>query len=297
MYKQAILDYELFKSAQELHQSAPGALDKKTAEHLKQLVQRKLKLEQMVLSSPEALKVGLPNSHIEDAYNKLRMRYESEQEFVTDINAMGLQVQDYKAALARELKLEAVMDLICADCNEISDTDVELFYYMHSARFIKPELRKARHILITVNESLADNSHALAQKKISEIYRRLIKNTSRFAEQALKHSECPTALDGGYLGEVKRGLLYAELERELFALSAGQLSDIIESPLGFHILYCDEVIREQQLALDQVAEKLRETLKSRQRKSLQRQWLTALIKKSGVQELALEKQVELLGYA
>ncbi|MBK7954464.1 MAG: peptidylprolyl isomerase [Candidatus Accumulibacter sp.] len=66
-----------------------------------------------------------------------------------------------------------------------------------------------RHILVTIHEQLADNQRQPARDRIEAIRSRLLKEPQRFAEQALKHSECPTAINGGLLGSVPRGQLYA----------------------------------------------------------------------------------------
>jgi len=63
---------------------------------------------------------------------------------------------------------------------------------------------------------------------------------NKFADLALKHSECPTALQGGVLGIVPRGKLYPELDAVLFSLKVGAVSDIVESEIGFHLLLCKQ---------------------------------------------------------
>jgi len=53
---------------------------------------------------------------------------------------------------------------------------------------------------------------------------------------ALKHSECPTALQGGMLGVFARGTLYSEIDETLFAMKKNDISGIVETEIGFHLL-------------------------------------------------------------
>ena len=72
---------------------------------------------------------------------------------------------------------------------------------------------------------------------MQEINAKLQKKPYKFAELALKHSECPTALQGGVLGIVPRGKLYPELDAVLFSIKAGEVSEIVESEIGFHLRF------------------------------------------------------------
>lgn len=132
---------------------------------------------------------------------------------------------------------------------KISDTDVEIFYHLHQPRIRRPETRVLRHILITLNDEFAENRPLKARARLNDIRKTLIKDPQRFAELALKYSECPTSLDGGLLGTVQRGQLYPELEPVAFALQAGELSAIAESPMGLHLLRCDSINAARELSL------------------------------------------------
>src|ERR1019366_3830824 len=125
-------------------------------------------------------------------------------------------------ALERELMVEAILEKVGTQAAKISDMDVELYYQYHPEQFRRPETRLARHILITINETIAENTRVEAGRRIAAIATRLAKDPKRFEEQALKHSECPTALEGGKLGDLPRGKLFPELDKALFELNAGE---------------------------------------------------------------------------
>jgi peptidyl-prolyl cis-trans isomerase C len=75
------------------------------------------------------------------------------------------------------------------------------------------------------------------------------------------------------LGEVKHGQLYAELESELFELEPMQLSGVVESPLGLHLLRCDKRTPARKLTLGEVQGAIRELLFNRRKRICQNAWL------------------------
>ena len=157
---------------------------------------------------------------------------------------------------------------------------VEIYYLMHRQRFLRPENRTLRHILVTVNGAVSGSEKPNARRHIDAIRARLLKAPERFAEQALKHSECPTAMNGGLLGTVTRGLLFAELEPAAFAIGLGKISAIVESPLGFHINRCDAIEAESELPLASVREKVRSHLEDTRRRAAQKDWIAGLFKRA-----------------
>jgi peptidyl-prolyl cis-trans isomerase C len=180
------------------------------------------------------------------------------------------------AALERELKVDAILEKIGSRAAEVSDVDVDLYYHYHPEQFQRPETRRVRHILVTVNPALPDNDPELARQRIEAIAARLAKEPTRFEEQALKHSECPTALHGGLVGEVPRGQLYPELDAVLFELSEGDLSEVVESPLGYHLVRCEAITPPGVLTQEQAREPIRRMLEARRKRLCQQAWIKQL---------------------
>ena len=174
------------------------------------------------------------------------------------------------------MRVDAILEKVASRSARVSDVDVDLYYQFHPDEFLRPEIRQARHILITVNETLPENGREAARKRIDEIAARLARDPKRFEEQALKHSECPTAMHGGLLGEVVRGKLYPELEAALFDLAEMALSPVPESELGFHILRCDAIRPAGPVPLPQVRDQVKAMLEQRRRRICQNAWIKSL---------------------
>jgi nitrogen fixation protein NifM len=270
--------YLALKAAQKLYGKSPAALEAEETERVQNMAQKQYQLETRILAAPEARDAMVPPATLDAALQEIRRRYANEDEFAEDLARNGLDVKSFSEALERELKVEAILEKVGTHAEKVSDTDVELYYQYHPDQFRRPETRAVRHILVTVNESIPENTREAARRRIEEIAARLHKEPQRFEEQALKHSECPTALDGGKLGDLPRGKLYPELDEALFSLNAGDVSGIVESSLGFHVLRCDAITEAAVLGFAQAKKTIRKVLEQKRKRAEQQAWMRELLK-------------------
>jgi nitrogen fixation protein NifM len=265
--------YLVLKNAHSLFGKNPGALGPEELQRVELVASKQFDLETRVLASIEARDVVVPEATLEAAMDEIRNRYPEANDFQDDLASNGLSIEDYRISLERELKVEAVLDKVGSRAAKVSDIDVELYYHYHPEQFQRPETRTARHILVTINEDLPDNTREAARGRIEAIAARLAREPKRFEEQAMKHSECPTALQGGLLGEVLQGQLYPELDAVLFGLEPMQLSSVVESPVGLHLVRCDSITHAGKLQLCQVRDAIRDLLAGRRKRICQSAWL------------------------
>jgi len=271
--------YLALKAAQKLYSKATAALQPEEFERVQGVAQQQYSLETRVLAAFEARDVMVPPATVEAAMQEIRGRYQSEEEFASDLARNGLDEASLATSLEREMKVEAIMEIVGTRAESVSDMDVELFYQYHPEQFRRPETRLARHILVTINETIAENTRSAAHKRIATLAMRLKKEPQRFEEQALKHSECPTALDGGKLGDLPRGKLFPELDKALFELKTGEVSGVLESELGFHILRCDAITEASVLGYDQAKQHIRKLMEQKRKRLCQQAWVKQLLKK------------------
>jgi peptidyl-prolyl cis-trans isomerase C len=269
--------YLALKAAQKLYSKAPAALQPEEFERVQSMARQQHKLEARVLAAPEARDVLVPPSTLEAAMQEIRGRYPSAEEFAGDLLNNGLDQAGFATALEREMKVEAILEKVGTQAAKVSDMDVELYYQYHPEQFRRPETRLVRHILVTINAAIAENTRDEAGRRIATIQTRLAKEPQRFEEQALKHSECPTALDGGKLGDLPRGKLFPELDKALFELKAGEVSAVLESELGFHILRCDAITEAGILGYDQAKPHIRKLMEQKRKRVCQQAWMKQLL--------------------
>jgi len=266
-------NYHLLRGALERFHKNLTELNSSQYQQAKSVADKTFALESIVLSTPEARDIMVPESKLDAAVAEVAGRYTSAEAFKQDLKNNGLDEDVLRRALYRELLFDAVMDRVTSSTPHVSDIDIQIFYQLHKDRFTKPEKRKARHILITINPEFAENDRISASARASGIAEKLSKNPARFEALAKKYSECPTGLEGGRLGEVTQGTLYPELDEALFKMQEGEISGVIETEMGFHILQCEKINNSITVPLSRAKERIKLLLQERQRKACQKAWL------------------------
>jgi peptidyl-prolyl cis-trans isomerase C len=126
--------------------------------------------------------------------------------------------------------------------------------------FKQPEQVKASHILIKVTPDADDAQKATARKKIEEIQQKL-KNGGDFAALAKEYSEGPSGARGGDLGFFRHGQMVKPFENAAFGLEPGQVSDVVTTRFGYHLIKVTEKKPAKTLAYSEVKDKIGERLK------------------------------------
>ncbi|WP_295879071.1 nitrogen fixation protein NifM [uncultured Thiohalocapsa sp.] len=278
---EAAYRYHLLRAATERFQCNIPALDATQRAAAAAQADQTFALETLVLGADEAADIVIPSASLQQSLDAVAGRFDDPAEFEADLARNGLTPDGLRAALRRELTFDAVMQRVGARHAAVNDTDARLFYELHADRFQSPERRSARHILITVNADYAENTRDAARARADALAAKLHEGgtdnlVQRFARLARRHSECPTAMEEGKLGDLVRGRLYPEVDAALFELDAGTVSAPVESELGFHILLCECIEPARALPFPQVKDRIRAALEKRRRREAQRAWLAEL---------------------
>ncbi|MFC3457710.1 SurA N-terminal domain-containing protein [Massilia haematophila] len=146
----------------------------------------------------------------------------------------------------------------------VSDAEVEQFYKANEKRFVTPEQRTASHILITKTQGAKPAEEAAAKAKAEAVLAEVRKNPADFAAIAKAQSQDPgSAGQGGDLGVVEKGLFAKPVEDAIYSLKEGEVSGIVASEFGYHIIKVTAVTPSQQKPLEaakaEIADELKKT--------------------------------------
>lgn len=245
---------------------------------VERIASKKCAIHNLILNSREAAQVAIPENRVDVEVKNVIARFANENSFEQELEKNELDRDCFEKLVRRGLRVEAVMDFVASKSEPCSEVSARLYYYMNIDKFRQPELREVRHILITINPEFPENERAAAFNRAKAIAARLQKKSNRFSEQALKYSECPTAVNGGNLGILKRGVLFPTLDAELFKMRVGDVSDVIETPMGFHVLMCESIQSSGVVSIVRALPRIIEKLTEKNQKTYQRNWLSGLLK-------------------
>lgn len=144
----------------------------------------------------------------------------------------------------------------------VSDAEIADAYNKNKARFTTPEKRSASHILITVKKDAPAAEDAAAKAKAQAILDELRKNPNDFAKVAKAQSQDPGSAElGGDLGVVEKGVFDKPVEDAIYGLKEGELSGLVRSQFGYHIVKATKVVPATQKTLEDAKAQIADELK------------------------------------
>ena len=132
-------------------------------------------------------------------------------------------------------------DALIASEQVVAD-EIKAYYESNISKYGEPEQRRASHILIVVKRDAGDADKESARARATRILAQLRKSPASFAELAKKNSgDSGSASQGGDLGFFSRGMMVRPFEDAAFKLKPNQISDLVESDFGFHIIKVTDI--------------------------------------------------------
>jgi peptidyl-prolyl cis-trans isomerase SurA len=212
----------------------------KELEHQVQRAEREF-LDQLVLKRLQlqyASQVGITASEneINAAFKDVLSRNNLTQEQLVELlTREGLTLQDYKDRLREQIVLARLMNQAVRSRVSVDTSEVEAYYQTHRGEFDQAPQARVRHIFFRVDPGTGrpqtDDAQARATRVLQEA-----RNGGDFANLARRYSEDATAANGGDLGLIKRGDARPEFEEVIFNMKEGEISEIIRTPNGLHIV-------------------------------------------------------------
>lgn len=271
---QPSLAYNRLKFSLQMFHHPPAQLKRSEYDQVQSHAEAECILQEKILTSKEAMYIMIPEKSVQNAVAAISGRYESPESFEADMAENDLDLMSMAAALEVELTVEATINQVAAAVEPPSEMEVEKVF--QEVNRDKTEQRRLRHILITINDQFPENTRQEALIRINKIQEKVLAPEGDFSELAQRYSECPSALQGGTVGPVSRGRIYPSLEQTLFEMEEGEISTVVESNLGFHILLCEEIIKGDQPTPEETQSKIRKAIHARFQKKAVQSWLAAL---------------------
>jgi parvulin-like peptidyl-prolyl isomerase len=257
----------------------PQAYKSLKREALEQLVER-----QLVWQEAQRRNAIAAADEVQAAIGELRARFPSQDAFARRLDEAGFTEKTYLDYLKQELSAQRYLALQIGAKLTVSDQAVHEFYAGNPDKFIRPEEIGACHILIKVDAGAGAAKRAQARQRIGEILAEARKGAD-FAALAKKYSEDVTAASGGDLGHFSRGRMVKAFEDAAFALKLGEISDVVETPFGYHIIKLETRTSAGLVPEAEVAERVRQYLLTGKRRRAAEEVIEELRSKAKIEIL------------
>ncbi|MDZ4165315.1 MAG: peptidylprolyl isomerase [Smithellaceae bacterium] len=276
-YNRVFEPYRQRIAAQEGGQNPSGALEGARQELLERMI-NELLIEQEARRSGISVKDDEVMAVLTDQLSRRNVTLES---FVKDLAREGASLEEYKKNIKDQL---IRMKLIRRDVRAkviITPEEIGRYYEKHRAEYEGAEAVRIRQIMIPVPREANSEMIARLKREAQEIQKRIL-DGEPFEAMAARYAVGAAAATGGDLGFIERGLVYPEVENVAFGLARDQVSGVIESPAGFHIIKLVDRRGAGIKDLESVREEIKARIEEAKLEKRFEEWLTNLRKKSYV---------------
>ncbi len=216
----------------------------------------------MELLYNESQKQGLKTEDeaVTKQLDMLKKRFPDEAGFKETLGKMNVTEDIVKSQIKRQLTIQQLVDKEVVQKITVAEKESQDYYNEHPEQFKKPEQVQASHILVTIDPKADEAKKKETRKKIEDIQQKLQKGGD-FAALAKEFSQCPSASNGGDLGHFGRGQMVKPFEDAAFAMKPGEVSKIVETDFGYHIIKVADRKAESTIKFEEVKDRLEQHLK------------------------------------
>ena len=184
----------------------------------------------LLLDRAQELDVPVTGADIDAEVAEVVMQVGGEENFKKALEAQGITEIAFRKELEKGAKVNKLVEQACAGVPDPTEDEVAKFFEAHKAEFVVPHQVLCQHILVK-------GSDDAALDKIKAIRERIVSGKSDFAAEAKEHSDCPSGAEGGSLGWFGRGMMVPEFDKVAFEMKKGEVSGVVSTQFGYHIIY------------------------------------------------------------
>jgi peptidyl-prolyl cis-trans isomerase C len=201
----------------------------------------------------------ISEERIEEQLNSLRTQFGDEEGYAAALEQIGISDGELRTELGRQLAIQEMIDKDITPATTVSEQESTDFYENNPAFFFSPEQVRASHILILVSPDAGEEEKSEARSRITEIRKRIVAGED-FAELAGQFSEDNSGMNGGDLGFFQREQMVKPFADAAFSLQIGELSEVVTTQYGFHLIRVTDRKAESVVPFEQVQLKIFEYL-------------------------------------
>jgi peptidyl-prolyl cis-trans isomerase SurA len=247
---------------------------------LEHLIDKKL-LDQKI----KELNIKVTDEEIKQAIDDVKRQNNiaSQEALVSALASQGLTFEQYRTQLQEQIEKLKLVSMEVRSKIQVGETEMREYYAANRAKYTEEDTFKARHIFFRTNEKAPaeEIKHTMttALMVLAEA-----KSGKDFAELAKSYSDDPAARkDGGSLGTFKKGDMMPELEAAIQSMKPGEVSELVYTPSGFHIIKLEERTTDKMKSFENVKTEIEDTLYRKKSEERFNQWAKELRAKASIE--------------
>ncbi|QPJ63449.1 MAG: hypothetical protein G3M70_16845 [Candidatus Nitronauta litoralis] len=262
-----------------------GMLDKLPKEGLEEMMLDRMVDEKLQIQDGKKLGMSVEEEQIMKALDDIKRSnkiddYQLEEMLSKESTTM----EQYKETIRKQILVSKVVGFQVKNRTKVSEKEVRDYFRKHRKDFSLSPKVKARHILFILDEGLTKEQKDQKKQTAAQV-KQMLDNGEKFEELAKKYSEDVSASEGGDLGYLERGKMVIDLENVIFSLKAGEVSDLVRTPYGIHIVKVDAVKPGGTKPFEEVRPEIENVLKSKKFQTNYESYMRDLRKSAFIEKL------------
>ncbi len=253
-------------------------------QRIKESALRRLINEAVIRQTAESIGVTVSAEELESKFQQYKKRFPTDQAFQDYLERAKNSEENMRRDLRRNLLRDRVVEKLSGTI-DVTDEEISKYYTDNMQRFVEKEQIRASRVLIRVNSNATDDERKKLEAEADGVLKELDAAGADFGEIARASSRGPEAARRGELGWLIRGRMPSEFDAVAFGLEANQMSDVIETELGYEIVKVFEKKPERQRTLEEVEDNIKSSLMANKRNEKRREVLLDLKKNTKVEQL------------
>ncbi len=234
-------------------QASPQQMLQMQSQFKKQAVESLIN-RQLLFEETDKQNIEASVEEIDAELKKVSAQFETPEKFKERLEQMELSEEKLREDIKQNYRIQKLLKSKLPAIT-VTDEDISLFYKDNPENFSVPEQVQASHILLSLEPDASDEVKKEKRSEIQAVLEK-IKKGGDFAELARKYSDCPSKENGGDLGSFPRGAMVKAFEAVAFNLKNDEVSDIVETQFGFHIIKQTGRTEASTTPLDQVKDRI-----------------------------------------
>lgn len=261
---QSAIDYELGRLIQVYSQYLPEEQIRSQMNVLRDRAKEQAIGARLLFDEAARLDIQVPDRELDERIGAMEAQVGGHEAFLALLRKQNINPVEFREQTRRGRRVDKLIEQHVAGLPDPTEEEMREHFEAHRDEYTKGEQAQAQHILVSPKDK-TDAAKAAALAAIRDLKRR-VEAGEDFSALAAAHSDCPSGKQaGGSLGWFGRGAMVPEFDNAVFSMKDGEVSDIVETQFGYHLIKKVSHLEAETPDFDEVRDKIRDFLRHARR--------------------------------
>lgn len=217
------------------NQMGHAAMNEEMSKKVEEAALNQIIAKELLYQEGKKLEIKDLDKKVQEKVTEHKARFKSQADYEKALKEMDMTEKEVEIFTREDMVIGNLIETKIVANTKVTDDEARKFYNDNKDKFRREESVRASHILVGADQNASPEDKKKAREKAAALLKQL-KGGADFAELAKKESSCPSSAQGGDLGVFGKGQMVPEFEKAAFGLKPGEMSDVVETQFGYHII-------------------------------------------------------------